>query len=81
MHILSGVKPGEIFMMCPTAAAGGGGRRGGGVWWKDPPPGGAMLPSTVPTQPAAERWREEEAGMMEEVENGGLVYTARSDPQ
>ncbi len=27
MHILSEVKPGEIFMMCPTAA---GGRGGGG---------------------------------------------------
>ena len=52
MHILSGVKPGEIFMMCPTAAGGGGGRGGGG---RDEVGGSASRGRHAPME-----WREEE---------------------
>lgn len=50
MHILSGVKPGEIFMMCPTAAGGGGGGGGG-----DEVEGTASRGRHAPIE-----WREEE---------------------
>lgn len=69
MYILSGVKPGEIFMMWPTAAGGGGG--GGDEEVEGSASGGRHAPVEwrgrgkrllLPTQPAAERmrgWREE----------------------
>lgn len=77
MHILSGVKPAEIFMICPTVAAMGEEKEGGGgggdevaelASWGRHDHMEWLEDKTAAVRAGAERmngWREEIAGMMD----------------